>query len=126
LKHDNVIGYLALWIEGAMYRPDDGLIEYLPEDRRVEQMRDEDWKRREETEVPGPEEELMEREQATQTMKLVMRCCKDQTDKKIVRGRLRGWTIEQIAEELGISSSTVHSRLKALREWLTEFQRKSQ
>ena len=58
-------------------------------------------------------------------MKLLMRCCKDQTDKRIVRGRLRGRTIEQIAEELGVSMSTVHSRLKALREWLTEFQRKS-
>jgi hypothetical protein len=34
LKHDNVTGYLALWIEGAMYRPDDGLIECLPEDLR--------------------------------------------------------------------------------------------
>ena len=61
LKHDNVTGYLARWIEGAMYRPDDRLVSYLPEDRRVEQMKHEDWKRREKTEVPGPEEELMAR-----------------------------------------------------------------
>jgi RNA polymerase sigma factor (sigma-70 family) len=125
LKHDNVTGYLARWIEGAMHRPDDGLVSYLPADRRVEQMKREDWKRRKKTEMPGPEKELMECEQVATTMRLLMRCCKDKTDRKIVRGRLRGRTIEQLAEELGISPSTVHGRLKAIRQWLTEFQRKS-
>jgi len=129
LKHDNVTGYLAKWIEGAMCRPDDRLIKYLPEDRRVERMKAEDWAGLEATEVAAPEEELMKAEEDIEeekTYQAILGCCKDEVDRRIVELRREGRTIEKIMQELHLTATPIHDRLRAIRRRLKEFQRKSQ
>ena len=128
LKHDNVTGYLALWIEGAMYRPDDGLIECLPEDRRVQEMEPEDWAQQEATEVPAPEEELMKAEEEIEEEKAyrtILGCCKGEVDQRIVELRRQGKTIEEIMEELHLTATPIHDRLRRIRQRHEEFLRKS-
>jgi RNA polymerase sigma factor (sigma-70 family) len=129
LKHDNVTGYLALWIEGAMYRPDDGLIECLPEDRRVQEMEAADWAKQEATEVPAPEEELMEAEEGIEEEKAyqaILGCCKGEVDRQIVELRRQGKTVEEIMEELHLTATPIHDRLRRIRQRHEEFRRKSQ
>jgi len=129
LTHDNVIGYLGMWIEGAMYRPDDGLVSYLPEDRRVERMKAEDWAEREAAEVPAPEEELMKAEEDIEEEKayqVILGCCKGEVDQRIVELRREGRTIEEIMEKLHLTATPIHDRLRKIRLRLKESQRKSQ
>ena len=129
LKHDNVTGYLALWIEGAMYRPDDGLIECLPEDRWVQEMEAEDWAQQEATEVPAPEEELMKAEEDIEEEKAyqaILDCCKGEVDRRIVELRRQGKTVEEIMEELHLTATPIHDRLRRIRQRHEEFRRKSQ
>jgi len=129
LKHDNVTGYLALWIEGAMYRPDDGLIECLPEDRRVQKMEAADWAKQEATEVPAPEEELMQAEEDIEEEKAyqaILTCCKGEVDRQIVQLRRQGKTVEEIMEQLHLTATPIHDRLRRIRQRHEEFRRKSQ
>lgn len=129
LKHDNVTGYLALWIEGAMYRPDDGLIECLPEDRWVQEMEAEDWAQQEATEVSAPEEELMKAEEdieAEKAYQTILVCCKGEVDRRIVELRRQGKTVEEIMEELHLTATPIHDRLRRIRQRHEEFRQKSQ
>ena len=128
LKHDNVTGYLALWIEGAMYRPDDGLIECLPEKCRVQEMEPQDWAKQEAVAVPAPEEELMKAEEDIEEEKAyqaILQCCKGDVDRRIVQLRRQGKTIEEIMAELHLTATPIHDRLRRIRQRHEEFLRKS-
>jgi RNA polymerase sigma factor (sigma-70 family) len=128
LKHDNVTGYLAKWIEGAMCRPDDGIVECLPEDRKVELMTAKDWAEREAVEVPSPDEELMKAEEdieAEKAYQAILGCCKGEVDRRIVELRREGRTIEEIMEELHLTATPIHDRLRKIRERLKKSQGKS-